>query len=83
MLFAFEDNATLYAALLARDVGYDGRAYVGVTSTGVFCRLTCPARKPKPENCRFHPTMPPASRRGSGRASDAIRCARLPNAIRP
>lgn len=57
MLFALEDDATLYAALLARDPGYDGRAYVGVTSTGVFCRLTCPARKPKPENCRFHPTI--------------------------
>jgi AraC family transcriptional regulator of adaptative response/methylated-DNA-[protein]-cysteine methyltransferase len=30
---------------------------VGVTSTGVFCRLTCPARKPKSENCRFFETV--------------------------
>lgn len=43
----------LYDALIARDPGYDGRVYVGVTTTGVFCRLTCPARKPKRENCRF------------------------------
>lgn len=53
MLFRFPDHDTLYAALVARDPAYDGRAYVGVTSTGVFCRLTCPARKPKSENCRF------------------------------
>ena len=30
--------------------------FVGVTSTGIFCRLSCPARKPKAENCRFHET---------------------------
>lgn len=46
-------NDELYQALLARDAAFDGRAFVGVTSTGVFCRLSCPARKPKPENCRF------------------------------
>lgn len=43
----------LYAALAARDPRYEGRAFVGVTSTGIFCRLTCPARKPRPENCRW------------------------------
>ncbi|WP_405403069.1 bifunctional transcriptional activator/DNA repair enzyme AdaA [Paracoccus sp. Ld10] len=43
----------LYAALLARDPGFDGRALVGVTSTGIFCRLTCPARKPRRDNCRW------------------------------
>ena len=42
-----------YAALLDRDPAYEGRIYVGVVSTGIFCRLTCPARKPKSENCRF------------------------------
>jgi AraC family transcriptional regulator, regulatory protein of adaptative response / methylated-DNA-[protein]-cysteine methyltransferase len=47
------DRATLYRALAARDVGYDGHVYVGVASTGVFCRLSCPARKPKAENCQF------------------------------
>ncbi|MEL7277429.1 MAG: trifunctional transcriptional activator/DNA repair protein Ada/methylated-DNA--[protein]-cysteine S-methyltransferase [Pseudomonadota bacterium] len=53
MLFALPDDQTLYAALLARDAGFDGRAYVCVSTTGVFCRLTCPARKPKRENCTF------------------------------
>ena len=47
------DPDELYAALLARDAAYDGRALVGVTSTGIFCRLSCPARKPRAENCRW------------------------------
>ncbi len=47
------DDDTLYAALLARDPAYDGFAFVGVKSTRVFCRLTCPARKPKRENTLF------------------------------
>ena len=54
MMFDLPDSRTLYQALLDRDAAYEGRAYVGVTSTGIFCRLTCPARKPKFENCRFH-----------------------------
>lgn len=53
MMFDLPDDDSLYAALIARDTAFDGRAYVGVTSTGVFCRLTCPARKPKRENCLF------------------------------
>lgn len=57
MLFQLPDQDTLYAALVARDPSYDGRAYVGVSSTGIFCRLTCPARKPKPENCQFYDTV--------------------------
>ncbi len=56
MMFDLPDSETLYAALLARDAAYDGRAYVGVSSTGIFCRLTCPARKPKFENCQFFAT---------------------------
>ena len=57
MLFDLPDHATLYAALLARDDRFDGQAYVCVSSTGIFCRLTCPARKPKAENCTFFPTI--------------------------
>ena len=52
-LFPLPDAATLHAALVARDASFDGRAWVGVTTTGIFCRLTCPARKPRPENCRW------------------------------
>ncbi|RWR06375.1 bifunctional transcriptional activator/DNA repair enzyme AdaA [Paenirhodobacter populi] len=57
MLFDLPDHDTLYQALLARDDRYDGQAYVCVASTGVFCRLTCPARKPLPENCTFRATI--------------------------
>ena len=56
MLFELPPPDELYRALLVRDERCDGRVFVGVTSTGVFCRLSCPARKPKIENCRFHST---------------------------
>ncbi len=57
MMFDLPSHDTLYAALVARDPNYDGRAYVCVGTTGVFCRLTCPARKPKSENCTFVATI--------------------------
>jgi AraC family transcriptional regulator of adaptative response/methylated-DNA-[protein]-cysteine methyltransferase len=57
MLFDLPEPAILYEALLKRDPDYDGRAYVGVSSTGIFCRLTCPARKPRPENCSFYASV--------------------------
>jgi len=53
MLFELPDHNTLYTALCQRDDYYDGRAYVCVKTTQIFCRLTCPARKPKSENCVF------------------------------
>ena len=40
-------------AFLARDVSYDGVFLAAVTTTGVFCRPSCPARKPRPEHVRF------------------------------
>lgn len=57
MLFALPDPDTLYQALLARDDRFDGQAFVCVASTGIFCRLTCPARKPLRANCTFHGTV--------------------------
>lgn len=52
-MFSAEDCQQYYQALLAKDPGYDGLFFVGVKTTGVFCRPTCPARKPKFENCEF------------------------------
>ena len=43
----------LYQALLNKDRSYDGHAFVCVTTTGIFCRLSCSARKPKRENVFF------------------------------
>src|SRR6202789_3312570 len=42
-----------YRALRSRDARFDGLIFVGVTSTGVYCRPVCSARSPKFENCRF------------------------------
>ena len=45
-----------YLALCARDARFDGRLFVGVTSTGVYCRPVCRVRTPRRENCRFFDT---------------------------
>ena len=42
-----------YRALQSRDARFDGLLFVGVTSTGIYCRPVCPARTAKLENCRF------------------------------
>lgn len=45
-----------YRALIAKNKEYEGIFFVGVKTTGVFCRPTCPARKPKLANCEFFET---------------------------
>lgn len=45
-----------YQALLDKNIHYEGVFFVGVQTTGVFCRPTCSARKPKFENCEFYKT---------------------------
>lgn len=45
-----------YQALIDKNSEYEGMFFVGVKTTGVFCRPTCPARKPKFENCEFFNT---------------------------
>src|SRR5438552_10338193 len=42
-----------YRALAARDARFDGRFFVGVRTTGIYCRPICPARTPKRENVAF------------------------------
>lgn len=48
-----ENKKEYYQALLDKKTEYEGLFFVGVKTTGVFCRPTCPARKPKFENCEF------------------------------
>jgi AraC family transcriptional regulator of adaptative response/methylated-DNA-[protein]-cysteine methyltransferase len=43
----------MYAALLKRDSTFEGVFYAGIKTTGIFCRPTCPARKPNFENVEF------------------------------
>lgn len=47
------ERETCYRALQTRDQRFDGLLFVGVTSTGIYCRPVCPARTPKAEHCRF------------------------------
>ncbi|MCX2861609.1 helix-turn-helix domain-containing protein [Paucibacter sp. PLA-PC-4] len=54
LLAADLDPAHCYPALLARDARFDGHWFVGVTSTGIYCRPVCRVRAPKRENCRFY-----------------------------
>ena len=42
-----------WAAVLARDRGFDGRFVTGVLTTGIYCRPSCAARHPRRENVRF------------------------------
>ncbi len=55
-MLSVADKHTYYQALLAKQPEYEGIFYVGVKTTRVFCRPTCPARKPKFENCEFYRT---------------------------
>lgn len=47
------DHEVCYKALKAHDARFDGRIFVGVSSTGIYCRPICTARLPKSENCTF------------------------------
>ncbi|KQN26883.1 6-O-methylguanine DNA methyltransferase [Sphingomonas sp. Leaf33] len=58
------DDATAWAAFEARDRRMDGRVIVAVTTTGIYCKPSCPARRPLRENVRFFPD--PAAARDAG-----------------
>ena len=47
------DPDAAYRVLQAHDARFDGRLFVGVTSTGIYCRPVCRVRLPRRENCRF------------------------------
>ena len=47
------DDLTCYEAIRSRDARFDGLFFVGVTSTGIYCRPVCPARTPMRKNTRF------------------------------
>lgn len=58
------DPDTCYQTLLSRDRRFDGWFFVAVSSTGISCRVVCPVRPPKPENCSFFPTTAAAEKAG-------------------
>jgi AraC family transcriptional regulator of adaptative response / DNA-3-methyladenine glycosylase II len=48
------DDTVCYRALLTRDARFDGRFFVAVRTTGIYCRPVCPARTPRRENVAFY-----------------------------
>jgi AraC family transcriptional regulator of adaptative response/methylated-DNA-[protein]-cysteine methyltransferase len=54
----------MYRALVERDASFEGLFYACVRTTGIFCRPTCHARKPKPENVEYAATIQEALHRG-------------------
>jgi AraC family transcriptional regulator of adaptative response / DNA-3-methyladenine glycosylase II len=59
-----DDFELRYRATSSRDARFDGRFFVGVTSTGIYCRPSCPALTPKRSNVRFYPSA--AAAHGAG-----------------
>jgi AraC family transcriptional regulator of adaptative response / DNA-3-methyladenine glycosylase II len=58
------DADTAYRALQSHDARFDGRLFVGVTSTGIYCRPVCRVRLPRRENCRFFANAASAEQQG-------------------
>jgi AraC family transcriptional regulator of adaptative response / DNA-3-methyladenine glycosylase II len=58
------DPATCYRALRARDARFDGRFFVAVSTTRIYCRPVCTVRPPRRENCRYYPSA--AAAEGAG-----------------
>jgi AraC family transcriptional regulator of adaptative response / DNA-3-methyladenine glycosylase II len=56
--------AERYTAIDARDVRFDGQFVTAVSSTGIYCRPSCPARTPKPENVTFYTSSAAAHEAG-------------------
>ena len=57
-------NETMYRALVNRDTSFEGIFFVGVRTTGIFCRPTCTAKKPARENIDFFATSSEALESG-------------------
>ncbi|MFD5627647.1 DNA-3-methyladenine glycosylase 2 family protein [Streptomyces sp. NPDC127072] len=53
-----------YEAVCSRDARFDGEFFFAVSTTGIYCRPSCPATTPKRQNVRFFPTA--AAAQGSG-----------------
>ena len=58
------DPDTCYCAMQSRDTRFDGWFFVAVSSTGIYCRPSCPAKTPRRENVRFYPTAAAAQAAG-------------------
>lgn len=59
-----EEHIAFERARLSRDARFDGRFFVGVHTTGIYCRPVCPATAPKSRNIRFYRTAAAAGEAG-------------------
>ena len=62
--FDMPSDAAMYHAYVSRDRRFDGVFYIGVTSTGIYCRPVCTARTPRAANCRFFDSAEAAEKTG-------------------
>jgi AraC family transcriptional regulator of adaptative response / DNA-3-methyladenine glycosylase II len=60
----FTDHERCYRAVQARDARFDGVFYTAVSTTGIYCRPSCPAVTPKSQNVTFHATAASAQDAG-------------------
>lgn len=58
------DATTCQRARLSRDARFDGRFFIGVKTTGIYCRPVCPVRAPRAANTIFYPTAAAAAEAG-------------------
>ena len=58
------DDDQRYEAAVSKDARFDGVFFTAVTSTGIYCRPSCPAITPKRANMRFYPTAAAAQEAG-------------------
>lgn len=59
-----DDFDRCYRAVQSRDTRFDGWFVTAVRTTGIYCRPSCPARTPRPDNVTFHPSAAAAQRAG-------------------
>ena len=59
-----DDPERCFQAARSKDARFDGVFFIGVTSTGIYCRPSCPARTPKRENVRFYASAAAAQQAG-------------------
>jgi AraC family transcriptional regulator of adaptative response/methylated-DNA-[protein]-cysteine methyltransferase len=74
------NRARMYRALVERDASFEGVFFAGVKTTGIFCRPTCSAKKPKAENVEFFANAIEALH-GGFRA--CLRCRPMDSVVRP
>ena len=59
-----EERERWIRTVQAKDARFDGWFFIGVVTTGIYCRPSCPVVPPKPENMRFYPSA--AAAQGAG-----------------